>query len=195
LFLVKTGSVFELRRYRGDTPLSGLASSGEVSRLLTVLNQQGWAIDMAAVDLDGELLVVCERPAGTHEPGTGNAAPLGLVDRVVLQDVRLVRRPDGPGIVAPDHQLGRPRARRWQTAEVSPGSTTIVLRFGRGVHEGLHSIEVAETPTRVVVTVNLGVRPEFTKGSYSVTPVLVIERAIVELSTPLGERPIVDGAA
>ena len=39
LRLVKTGSVFELRRYRGEPSLSGLATSSAVSLLLTVLNQ------------------------------------------------------------------------------------------------------------------------------------------------------------
>jgi hypothetical protein len=70
-----------------------------------------------------------------------------------------------------------------------------VLRFGRGVQEALHSVQVSETPSQVVITVNLAIRPEFTEGIYAVTPVLIIERTIVELSEPLGERAIVDGAA
>lgn len=192
--MVKTGSVFELRRYRGESPLTGLASSPAVPLLLTVLNQQGWAIDMAGIDPGGELLVLCERPDGTHEPAV-NTAPFQLVNRVVLHDVRLVRRPEGPGIVAPNGQLRHPRPSPWQGAEVSPHSTAVVLRFGHGVHEGLHSVEVSETPSRVVITVNLGIRPEFTEGTYAVTPVLIIERTIVELSEVLGERAIVDGAA
>ena len=139
--------------------------------------------------------MLCERPDGTHEPAVADAGPLRLVDRVVLHDVRLVQRPEGPGIVAPNGQLRHPRPSPWQAAEVSPHSTAVMLRFGRGLHEGLHRVEVSETPSQVVITVNLGIRPEFTEGTYSITPVLIIERTIVELSEQLGERAIVDGAA
>lgn len=96
--------------------------------------------------------------------------------------------------VEPNAQLRHPRPSPWQAAEVSPHSTSVVLRFGRGVQEGLHSVQVSETTSQVVITVNLAIRPEFTEGTYAITPVLIIERTIVELSEPLGERAIVDGA-
>jgi hypothetical protein len=99
--------------------------------------------------------------------------------------------PGGPRLVTPVAGLHDIRPSRWQSATGEPGSETVTVAFWSAPCREAAHVRVDERPGRVVITLYLGV-PSSSRGRPGVQSAEF--RAVrVVLSSPLGDRRIVDG--
>ena len=71
---------------------------------------------------------------------------------------------------------------------------SILVSFGHGPTEALHSVQVNETDDEITVTLYVGTLPQYASGAHLVPAVLYISRFRVDLERPLSGRCIRDGA-
>ena len=132
------------------------------------------AVDEAAASLDGDVSGIIERVERT------------AVQWSLPQSYRLA-----PEI--PDETLARARPARWETIDVGGGGRTLYVKYHHGVHEALHHLEVFPLTDRIVVTLYLGMRPEYLGGGF-VAAMALGAWAVALLDEDAGGRRFYDGA-
>lgn len=130
--------------------------------------------------------------AGRVDSGTGPVDP----DRPTEASVQPVPS-DGLGPTGEPEELVAGlvdvRARPWDRAEPIEDGRAVRLHWAGGLPacDGLDRVEVAEHPDMVVLTLYVGTVPD----AGPCPEIAVFRSTEVRLTTPLGDRRIVDGAA
>ncbi|MFA5889815.1 MAG: hypothetical protein WDA27_02495 [Actinomycetota bacterium] len=183
----------EIRRYRVQgSPVQRPEQDVRLAALRTVLFQSGVRIVAEGLSEDGhEITLVCQTPKDAREmPEDPGLPQLRLIERHRLHSLT-PPEPFRLRLAEPDPQLVRPHAVPLKGVAWARDRTALEVIFERGQPEGLHHIEVVEGADRVTITVYLGTRPQ---GNRLVHPVLIRERAFIELQNPPAGRAIADGA-
>ncbi len=98
--------------------------------------------------------------------------------------------------VDPDSSLARPTPHHWDLIEVGQDDRTLRIEYLRGVHDGLHRVDVRTTDDAVRVTIYLGLLPWFLESAAEsdvfVSAVGVVEATTLILDEPVSGRTIVD---
>jgi len=107
-------------------------------------------------------------------PGAGGVAPLH------------------PKIIMPSPGLTDVRATAWRRATPSSDGMVLTVDFWGSPCLSIDHVNVKETPSTVTVTLYEGMLPSMV-GS-ACPEIAVLEAVRVQLSSPLGDRTVVDGA-
>jgi hypothetical protein len=100
-----------------------------------------------------------------------------------------------PQIVEPEAGLADVFARPFDTATASGDATSVTIDFWSGVEPCtmLDHVDATYGPRTVTITLFEGRDPN--AGDVACIEIAVAKRVVVRLDEPLGDRPIVDGAA
>ena len=173
--------------YRASPLVADEATDDRVAALTRMLSRRGWRpVTVQARGNRDHLSVLCEG---------GDQAPALQVPGLELVAATEVEEPGelpDPPLAEPDPRVVEPQPTRWQQVR-GRGERELDVVYGRGVSGRLHSVTVEESPDEVVVTVRIGTFPNLPEG-IMVTLQLIIEAVRLTLETPLGDRPVRDGA-
>ena len=198
--------MWALHRYRSDRALEGAlrldevtgrTGDADVDELITGFNAAGVGVLATAVSGGGnELHLLVEE---FRDPVVvGDVGSLHHADRMPMTpSPSAERRGRPPSLVEPNPAVVRRRPEPWMGLEL-PGrgddQRTILVSFGHGAAEALHSAQVNETGDEITVTLYVGTLPQYASGGHLVPAVLYISRFRVDLERPLSGRCIRDGA-
>ena len=156
---------------------------------------------VAFADTDEPLPPVAEEPgdgAGggsmPGDPGTGGGAAGACLVGTPDCDDTVEPMPTDPQIVEPRPGMTNVRARIFDTATVGDDGRTVTIDFWSGVEPCavLDHVDVAYGDA-VIITLFEGSEP--TDEPVACIEIAVLKRVVITLDEPLGDRPIIDGAA
>jgi hypothetical protein len=195
-----------LHRYRSDQALDDPLQFDEVSGRtghpdidqLTERLAAGWAHVLATgISDDGhELHLLVEElgdPVVITEVGSLHHA--GAVSMSVAPSEATRRAL--PPLEVPNPKVSDPRPVPWTGVERLRGDDKAVLiTFGHGTIEGLHSVDVIETSQEIAVTIRIGELPKYAgRTGFLVQPSLKVGRVRIHLEAPVAGRCLRDGAS
>jgi hypothetical protein len=155
---------------------------GQVRRRRLPLNSTTGIIGLL---LAASLLSACAKNSGSSPAGDGSANIGGSVPPGTGP-------PGKPRLVTPVPGLREVRPIRWAKAAAGSGRRSLTVAFWSGPCSDLDHVTLAEEADRVIVTLYAGINPS---GDNQPCTQAAEYRAVnVTLSSPLGNRRVVDGA-